>query len=97
MSGVVAKSVAPASAGQVRQRTTAPFKIVGRPATPSQRSRESSVGGRHRGQVGLVVYRERLPEVRPDRVARRIGKTERERNKVIELVRSHGDYFSVSR
>src|SRR5271155_417760 len=40
MSGGVAKSVAPASAGQARQRITAPFKVVGRPATPTQRSRE---------------------------------------------------------
>src|SRR5436190_5175965 len=40
MSGVVAKSVAPASEGQARQRTIAPFKVVGRPATPTQRSRE---------------------------------------------------------
>jgi hypothetical protein len=38
-----------------------------------------------------------LPKIRPDRLARRIGETDRERNKVIELVRWHGDYFSVSR
>ena len=40
MSGVVANSVAASSAGQGRQRTAAPFSVVGRPAAPTQRSRE---------------------------------------------------------
>ena len=40
MSGVVAKRVARSSAAQGRQRTGAPFNVVGRPAAPTQRSRE---------------------------------------------------------
>src|SRR5260370_10640342 len=40
MSGVVAKRVAVASDGQVRQRIIVPLGVDGRPAAPTQRSRE---------------------------------------------------------
>ena len=40
MSGVVAKIVAAASAGQGRQRIAAPLWVVARPSAPTQRSRE---------------------------------------------------------
>ncbi len=33
----------------------------------------AAVGGGHRAQIGFVVYRQRLAEIRPDRVPRRVG------------------------